>query len=103
MENNKIIKTNSIGQKFIIDQNESYRDDKFISYHRNGMFQSVKSNDTFSVNEPSNIKIVDLPADYLGHITLSGKNRHLIFCGNSNPNKESHISEKGIVTGKRIS
>lgn len=80
-------------QKFIMDRNESMADGKSVSYHRNGMFQTVKNTEIFAVNEPANLECIKLPNTYYyGEVKLTGDNRHLVFTGDDN-----NISEFGIA------
>lgn len=87
------IETTQTLQKFIIDRNESLSDGKSLSYHRNGMFQSIKNTEIFAVNEPANLECVKLPNEFFfGRVGLVEEGQHLIMTGN---NKK--VSEIGIL------
>ena len=91
LNNNIRTQTNQFTAKFLIDRNESSADSQSIDYHRNGLFQSVKTTEIFSVNEPSTLKCVELPYNYLGHLQLITEGEHLVFSG------DEVNSEIGIV------
>lgn len=78
---NNNIETNQLIQKFVKDRNESIGDEKSLSHHRNGIFQSVKNTEVFAVNESANLLCITLPYKFLGSVELSGEQRHLIFSG----------------------
>lgn len=79
-------------QKFIKDRNETLSDDKSISYHRNGMFQTIKNTELFATNEPANLLCIKLPYKYLGSAQLSELNKYLVFSGDET-NSEIGIAD----------
>lgn len=80
-------------QKFVMNGNETLRDGKTVSYHRNAQFQSIKNTEFFSTNEPATFECIKLPNEFFyGSLKLTGLNRFLVFTGNDN-----NISEIGIA------
>lgn len=81
-------------QKFLIDVNESLTEGKYLSYHRNGMFQTKKTTELWAVNEGSNLECISLPhTHYFGHVKLPGINRFLVFTGDNKTNSEIGIAD----------
>lgn len=79
-------------QKLVMDRNETLRDGKYVSYHLNGMFQTVKNTELFATNEPSNVECIKLPFKYtFGTFPIIGENRHVIFTGDNENNSEIGI------------
>ncbi len=80
--------------KFIIDRNESLVDGKSVSYHRNGMFQTVKNTELFATNEPATFECIKLPhLFYYGSAELTGNDRHLVFTGDDRNTSEIGIAD----------
>ena len=86
-----------------MDRNETLRDEKYISYHLNGMFQTVKNTELFATNEPSNLECIKLPFKYtFGIFPIIGENRHVIFTGDNSNNSEIGIVNLDNCTYEKV-
>ncbi len=89
--------------KFIMDRNETASDNKSLSYHRNGMFQTVKNTELFATNEPANLECITLPyPNYYGSIKLTGAERFLVFTGDNVSNSEIGIIDLTTCTYQKV-